>query len=550
MDREDFEAVVGGGDALGDADPLHLVDALMGMADPGRMADETRHLAAELTKVAIGTSTVTPSAKDERFADRTWHENPAYRRMMQAYLVWAESVDRLAASPQRDWRRQARARHATMLLTAGLAPTNFLWTNPSAVKRAFETGGRSVVRGLRNLVRDVATNGAMPTQVDTSGYAVGENLAATPGAVVHREELFEVLQYRPVTSKVRARPLLMFPPQVNKYYFLDLAPGRSFTEFLVGEGIHFFTVVWRNPRIGADHGRWGFDDYLAAQVRAIDVVLDVTRADDLNLLGVCAGGLTSGIMLGHQAAVGDQRVRSASFAMSMIDTRYPNTITMMATPRVLARVARDAAAGKVYGSRDVASNFAWMRPNDLVFNYLVSGWLMGEPPPAFDILAWNTDATNLAATFDRDLLGIYAGNRAATPGELTALGTPIDLAKVEVDSFVIAGKTDHITPWAPCYMTSQVLGGDTDVVVTSTGHIQTIVNPPGKARAMYWHGPGTEPDPDAWLAGADAVEGSWWPRYADWLVARSGDERNAPRRLGNRRHPVIEAAPGAYVHEK
>jgi polyhydroxyalkanoate synthase len=470
---------------------------------------------------------------------------------MQGYLVWSESIERLAAREDNndDWERRARARYAAAILTGALAPTNFLPTNPAALKRAFETGGASLVRGAWHAVRDMATNGGMPSQVDTSGFEVGRNLAATPGAVVYREDIFELIQYTPATPTVRDTPLLMFPPQVNKYYFLDLAPGRSLTEYLVGRGVHYFTAVWRNP--GPEHGHWGFDDFIAAQLRAIDVVLEITGSPDLNLLGVCAGGLTTALMLGYQAAHGDQRVRSASFAVNMIDSRHPNNLLMMATERLLNRLEADAAAGKVYASNDVAKNFAWMRPNDLVFNYVVSGWLMGEDPPAFDVLAWNNDPTRLSATFDLDLLTTYARNRAAEPGGLTTLGTPVDLAKVDLDSFVIAGKTDHITPWAPCYMTSQLMGGDTEVVVTSTGHIQTIVNPPGKPRASYWHGPGTDPDPETWLTQtATHEEGSWWPRYADWLLARSGDERPAPAEPGNDTHPAIEPAPGSYVHEK
>jgi polyhydroxyalkanoate synthase subunit PhaC len=233
----------------------------------------------------------------------------------------------------------------------------------------------------------------------------------------------------------------------------------------------------------------------------------------------------------------------------MIDSSYPNALRLTADERMLDRLAADAARGRVYDRRDVGMTFAWMRPNDLVFNYVTNNWLLGNDAPAFDILAWNNDSTNLVARFDRDMLDIYANNSAARPGAVTLLDTPIDLGQVTCDNCVIAGQTDHITPWMPCYMTSQLLGGDSEVIITSTGHIQTVVNPPGKPRARYFAGPGIEPDPQAWLQQATAVEGSWWPRYADWLVDRSGEERDAPAKLGSRTHPIRDPAPGRYVHE-
>jgi polyhydroxyalkanoate synthase len=428
-----------------------------------------------------------------------------------------------------------------------LAPTNVLVGNPAALKRAFDTGGSSLVHGAFNMLRDLRHNGGMLAQADSSPYKVGKNLAATPGAVVYRDEICEVLHYAASTPSVRARPLLMVPPQINKHYFLDLAPGRSMVEYLVGRGVDYFTIVWRNPR--PEHGRWGLEDYLEAQLRAADVVCDVAGSEDLNMLGACAGGLTTALMLGHLAQRGDERVNAATFIICMLNTRFPNVLSMMATDRLEGRLAKDAEGGKVYDRKDVSRTFAWLRPNDLIFNYVVNNWLLGKDPPAFDILAWNDDSTNLSARFDRDLLDVFAHNRAAEPGSLTLLGTPIDLGRVTCDSYVVAGKTDHITPWQPCYMTTQLVGGRSEVVVTSTGHIQTIVNPPGKQRARYFAGPEPGPDPEAWMAEADEHRGSWWPRYADWLLERSGEERRARAKLGSRKHPAGDPAPGRYVHE-
>jgi polyhydroxyalkanoate synthase subunit PhaC len=546
-DVERTSQAVAGGEAVGQLDPFRLLGVYANLADPRRLAREAPRTMAELVKVALGASKVAPGARDARFADPAWTENPLYRRLMQAYLVWSDSVDRVAAAEDGDWRDEARARYATAFITSTLAPTNVLLGNPAALKRAFDTAGASLVQGTLNMLRDLRDNGGMPSMVDTGPFKVGENLAATPGAVVYRDEICEVIEYAPSTTSVRERPLLMVPPQINKHYFLDLAPGRSMVEYLVGRGVHYFTIVWRNPR--PEHGHWGMEDYLEAQLRAVDVVSEVARSDDVNVLGACAGGLTTGLMLGYLAALGDERVGSATFMISMLDTRFPNILAMMATDRLQGQLQRDAELGKVYSRKDVARTFAWMRPNDLVFNYVVNNWLLGKDPPAFDILAWNDDSTNLTARFDRDMLDIFAHNRAATPGGVTVLGTPVDLGKVTCDTYVVAGKTDHITPWQPCYMTTQLVGGRSEVIITSTGHIQTIVNPPGKPRARYYAGPEPAPDPEAWMAEADEHQGSWWPRYADWLLERSGAERPARTKLGSRKHPAGDPAPGRYVHE-
>jgi polyhydroxyalkanoate synthase len=533
-----------------DEGPDAFLSAAAELADPRALATETYRVMAGLAKVALGISEVVPAERDKRFSDPAWSWNPLYRRWGQAYLVWADAVERLASTPRlrADWRREARARSAAARLVGAAAPTNLLAGNPAALKRAFDTGGSSVLRGWRNALRDLRSNGGMPSQVDRRPFKVGESLAATPGAVVYRDELFELLQYEPSTARVGSRPLLMIPPQVNRHYFLDLAPGRSLTEYLVGRGIQYFTMVWRNP--GPEQGRWGIDDYVAAQLRAMEVVSEVSGSDELGLLGACAGGLTSGLMLGHLSANGGAPpVSSATFAISMLDSRYPNPMTAIATDGAMQAVAEAAERGDVYDAERIARAFAWMRPNDLVFNYVVNNWLLGADPPAFDILAWNNDGANLPARFYAEMLDIYAHNRAAIAGAVTVLDTPVDLARVDVDSFIVAGMTDHITPWMPGYMTSQLLGGRSEVVVTSTGHIQTMVNPPGKPRAHYFAGPETGPDPEAWMEQAAAHDGSWWPRYAEWLLARSGEERDAPSKLGSRRYPALEPAPGRYVHE-
>ncbi len=528
---------------------MQLSAAMGDLASPRAVVAELPRFLADMVEIALGSSDIEFPERDKRFAEASWRDNPVYRRIGQSYLAWSRLVERLADNPTLSWERRARAKYLAQLLVAGLAPTNTLVGNPAALTRAFETGGASLVKGSQNLWRDMATNHGMPSMVDRTPYKVGENLAATPGAVVHREEIFELVQFSPSTTKVKRRPLLMIPPQVNKHYVLDIAPGRSLVEYTVGQGIQFFTVVWRNPQEALGHGHWGMDDYIEAQLRATDIVRDIAGTDDLNVLGVCAGGLSGALMLGHLAARGDRRVHSASFVVTMVDTRYPNDIRMMANRHIRARVTKDAKRGAVYDGSDVSRNFALMRADDLIFKYVVNNWLLGEDPPAFDILAWNVDATGLPAAFDRDMLGLYAENRAAQPGGVMVLGTPIDLSQIDCDNFVVAGVTDHITPWKPCDMTSELLGGHSDVVVTSTGHIQTIVNPPGKPGARYWGGIAPGPDPDEWIAAAPQHEGSWWPVWSKWITARSGPSKSAPRRLGDGSYPPGDPAPGRYVME-
>jgi polyhydroxyalkanoate synthase len=548
-------SAIGGGETIGavgsvgGVSPQQLVGGLRDIADPRNVTLETMKVMLELVEVALGSSNVELPEKDPRFKDPAWRESWFYRRIGQTYMTWVQAMDRLVETPElrSDWRRLAQARYTSSMLTSTFAPTNFLFTNPAALKRSFDTGGVSLLRGTRNFLHDLLENRGMPSQVDSNSFTVGENLAATPGAVVYRDEMFELLQYQPASGTVRERPLLMIPPQVNKYYFLDLAPGRSLVEYLVGQGTQYYTIVWRNPH--PEHGDWALEDYVEAQLRALDVVSEISGSDEVNLLGACAGGLTTALMLGYLAARGEDRVPAATFAIAMIDSGYPNALRLTANADTLGTIEKDAAEGKVYDRLNVSSNFAWMRPNDLVFNYVTNNWLMGNDPPAFDILAWNNDSTNLVARFNYDMLSIYAENKAATPGAVTVLDTPVDLSQVKCDNCVIAGKTDHITPWMPCYMTSQLLGGESEVIITSTGHIQTIVNPPDKPRARYYANAEPGPDPQAWLREATEMQGSWWPRYSEWLLARSGAERDAPTRLGSPKYPVRDPAPGRWVRE-
>ena len=528
-------------------DPLEMLQSAADLVNPVVAARQAPWLAGELLKIALGRPGPGFAEGDRRFADVTWHDNPFFRLLGRGYRLYEEWTDRMAGAVDGSWDRQARTRYLASITTAMASPTNFFFTNPAALKRGFETGGLSALRGSRNMVRDLA-RGGMPQIVNREPFPVGVRLGCTPGAVVYRDEIFELLQYTPTTPAVCTRPLLMVPPELNRHYVLDLAPGRSLVEYIVSTGIQTFMIVWRNPRAERGHGRWGLDDYLAAQAKAAEVVKKITGSDTVNWLGLCAGGITTALMLGYLAATGDPSAGSATFIVTMLTNRCPNIIGMMDTGKSRAMLRRAAEDGDVFPGKSVRTSFAWLRPNDLVFNYLVSGWLLGEDPPAFDVLAWNDDATAITARFALESTELLVDAMAGRGG-VTVLGTPVDLAKVDCDSFHIAGYTDHITPWRAAYTSTQVLGGDKQMAVVRSGHIQSFVNPVAKSRYDYWEGPPASADPDQWLAGATEHHGSWWPQWIEWLTARSGPEKAPGSALGNRKYPPLGPAPGTYVHE-
>jgi polyhydroxyalkanoate synthase subunit PhaC len=537
-----------GGEVLAGLDPVGLGKALMKtLVRPKALVRESARLAVEQAKIAAGRTNGDTFGRDPRFADPTWRDHPVYRRVGQAYLAWDQALTRVVEDADVDWRTAERARFAKSVLTSAAAPTNFFFGNPAAIKRAFETGGVSVVRGMRHFVQDLRDNGGLPAQVDRRPFAVGQKMAVTPGAVVYRNDVCEVIQYAPSTPDVSARPVVMVPPQINKYYFMDLAPKRSFTEYAVSRGLQFFTVSWRNP--GPDQRDWNLDTYIESALVAIDVAREITKSDDVNLLALCAGGITSALMLGWLAATGDARVASASFAVTTLDFDVPSMLGMFADKRLVQLGKRRSQKGGIMKGNDLARTFAWMRPNDLVWNYWVNNYLLGNDPPAFDILAWNADATNLPAALHSDFLSIFQQNSIRQPGAVEVFSRPVDVRDVDLPTYVVGGKTDHLTPWEACYQTTQLLSGESRFVLTGTGHIQSLINPPGNPKARLWMGPDPGPDPHAWLAKSQEHRGAtWWTDWADWILPRSGETKRAPAKLGSNRHRESTPAPGTYIY--
>ncbi len=521
------------------------------LARPRAVAEEAVQLTKDLAAILKGTDQIGPAEKDRRFADPAWTSNPAYRRLSQAYVAWASSLSRLVDRMEAegaDWRDIERARFTINALISAAAPTNTLLGNPAAIKRAFDTGGRSVVRGMRHMVNDLIHNGGLPTQTDRSAFAVGRNLGMTPGAVVYRDDVIELIQYRPNTDMVRERPLVIVPPPIGRFYFLDLRPGRSFVEYAVNQGLQVFMISWRNPT--REQAEWNLDTYAESVRRAIAVAREITGSPDVNTMGFCAGGQIMTTLLNHLAATGDDSVHSAGYAVTLLDFSNRAPLGAFSGKGVVALARRMSRTRGVIPARDMGSTFSWMRPDDLIFNYLVNQWLMGQDPPAFDILAWNADGTNLPAALHDQFLQIFHDNALARPGALTVLGTPVDLGSIKVPTFVTGALTDHITPWKGCYRTTQLLSGPTTFVLSYSGHIQSLVNPPGNPKASYWTGPEPGPDPEEWRAAAERHTGSWWQSWAPWTVERSGDEVAAPTELGSADHPPLEAAPGSYVMDK
>ena len=529
--------------------PLDMVNAIAELADPVAVAREMPWLAEEMTKIALGKSEISFDKRDKRFADDAWQTVPYFKLLGQSYRLFEMWMDKMYEHADGTWQDKARARFAADVITAAVAPTNYLGTNPEAMRKAFETGGLSLAHGAQNMVNDMA-KGGMPSMVDRKQFTVGKDIGASPGAVVHRDEMFELLQYKPTTPKVRSIPVLMVPPEINRYYVMDLSPGRSLVEFAVSQGIQVFMIAWRNPNSQLGHGKWGLDEYLAALERANEVVKKITRSEKINLLGLCAGGITMAYVLAHLAAIGDESANSATFVVTMLTADKPNVVGMLDTGQARTILEQAAANEDIVPGTALRSLFAMLRPNDLVFNYLVSGWLKGESPAPFDVLAWNDDATRTTARFARDSSKL-AMEGWDGPGP-TILGVKTDFSKVNCDTYHVGGYTDHITAWRACYDTAHLIGSsdsDREMTLIRSGHIQSVVYPADNTRYDRWYGPPTATDPDEWLKTAAVENGSWWGPWTEWLIARSGPEKPARATLGNRQYPPIIDAPGKYVFE-
>ena len=522
------------------------------LRQPALVMEQEAALARELMGLFSSSAQATPPEGappkgDKRFADVAWQNNFLYRATLQGYLAWRDALAGFVERSALDPANKERAKFVMSLITDAASPTNTLLGNPAALKKAIDTGGASLVDGCSNIVMDLLKNHGMPAQVDKTAFVVGENLATSTGAVVFRNEVLELIQYAPATQEVYGRPQLIVPPQINKFYIFDLSKGKSIVDYLVKNELQVFVVSWRNPTSAQSH--WDLDTYVTALVEAIAAVREITGCDDLNLHGACSGAMAISALLGHLASRGDRTVNAATLMVAVLDNSADSQLGLFATPEAIAAAKQHSVSRGVLAGEEMGRVFAWMRPNDLVWNYWVNNYLLGNAPPAFDILYWNNDATRLPAKMHGQLLDIFTQNLFSRPRALTVLGTPIDLSQVNCDKYVVAGMTDHITPWKGVYNTARTFGGNTRFVLSSSGHIQSLINPPGNPKAKYYLNPELPANADAWLAGAKTEADTWWGNWRDWLVARSGEKRAAPASLGSERHPAGVKAPGTYVLE-
>jgi polyhydroxyalkanoate synthase len=547
-------------DPMVSADPVALLRSLA--AAGGSLAKNPAGTAAASGRLAIGLAAavraagaravglaesgpVSPAPSDRRFVDAAFTDNALYYLLEQEYLLTSQLVDELLDAAELETTEEIKARFAARFIVDALSPTNTLPGNPAALRRAFDTGGMSVVRGAKNMLGDLLHNGGWPSQVDSTGFEVGVNMAATPGAVVYRSDLIELIQYEPQSKQVHAVPLLFCPPWINKFYIMDLAPGRSLIEWAVQHGHTCFAISYRNP--DATMRDLDFEDYLRQGVLdAVRVVREITGASEVNTLSVCLGGTLTALALAHNAATGDQSIKSATFLNTLTDFSTPGALGVFTDEPTIAGLEKQMAKEGFLDSSKMAHTFDALRANDLIFNYVINNWLLGNKPPAFDLLVWNKDSTRMPARMHSQYLrSCYLHNEFAR-GEFEVDGQKLNPEKIDIDTYVLAAVDDHIVPWVSGYKTTQLFSGKNRFVLSTSGHIAGIVNPPGP-KPKHWTNDAHPSDPQEWKDNATLQAGTWWQDWTKWISKQGGSKVAPPATLGSKDFPVIESAPGSYV---
>ncbi|KAF0962649.1 PHA/PHB synthase family protein [Rhodococcus sp. T7] len=489
---------------------------------------------------------------DKRFADSAWRENPAFFALRQSYFATRGLVDDLSAAGAGDVLQDAKARQFLNLFMDAVAPTNFPLTNPGVITRAFDTGGASLLRGARFAAHDIVKRKGQPVKVDRDAFTLGVNLAATPGKVVFRNELIEVIQYEPQTPTVHAIPILVSPPWINKYYILDLAPNRSLTEWAIKHGRTVFAISYRNP----DESMMDvtMDDYFVQGFgAAMDVVEEVTGSPKIEVLSICLGGAIAAMAAARFAATRDERISALTMLNTLLDYSDVGELGLLVDPDTLDRVEIRMQKQGFLSGAEMADTFDMIKAKDLIFNYWVSRWMKGEKPTAFDILAWNEDSTRMPAKMHSQYLRSLYGRDELARGEYVLAGRQLDLGAITCDTYIVGAVNDHIVPWAASYKSVHLLGGDVRFVLTNGGHIAGAVNPPNSKSTFHSvgapdsrDGRSLPSDPEEWRGQAEAHSGSWWEDWAVWSTERAGDLIAAPA-IGSKKHAVVCDAPGAYV---
>ena len=489
-----------------------------------------------------------PALTDKRFASPAWTKQAPFAWSAALYLLNADFMQRMADSVDGDARTRDRIRFLTQQWVDALSPANFLPTNPDAQQKLLDSHGESLRHGLQNLLADIGKGHISMT--DEGAFEVGRNVGTSKGAVVFRNDVIELIQYAPTTPTVGSRPLLLVPPFINKYYILDLQPENSFVAHAVARGHTVFLVSWLNAQ--PEHGRLTWDDYIElGVVEAIERVRAISRSDTINALGFCVGGTILATALAALAARGERPVESLTLMTTLLDFEEPGVLGVFIDPAQVAWREQTLGDGGLMTGQELATTFSFLRPNDLVWNYVVANYLKGEAPPPFDLLYWNSDSTNLPGPlYCWYIRHMYLQNELRVPGALTCVGERIDLRRIDVPTYVFGAREDHIVPWRAAYASTRLLSNRLRFALGASGHIAGAINPASKNRRSYWVGESLPASADDWLAGATEHPGSWWNDWAAWLEAFKGAPRPAPRKLGDAAHPPLEPAPGRYVKIK
>jgi polyhydroxyalkanoate synthase len=506
-------------------------------------------LAATLRTLGVQRDGPVPVQEDRRFSDPAWTSNPVFYLLRQQHALLEGFLEDLLAVAKLDDVTRHKADFALRQVLDAAAPTNWLATNPAALKKAFDTGGLSLVRGASNALRDVATNKGMPRQVTPGQFRPGHELAATPGSVVYRNRLMELIQYEAQTDTVHEVPLLFSPPWINKYYIMDLAPGKSLVEWAVQHRHTCFMISYRNP--DETLAELSMSDYLReGPLAALRVVEEITGAQQTNVAALCLGGTMAAALQAWLTARGEERVASLTLMNTLLDFTLPGQLGVFTDEATINRLTRVMARKGYLPADSMATTFNLLRGRDLVWNYVVNNWLLGEEPAPFDMLSWNADSTRMPATMQTEYLRcLYLENRLAK-GELELAGERLDLSKISKDSYFISAERDHIALWKAVYAGARLMGGRVRFMLSNSGHIAGVVNPPNPKSKHWVSSAETLPeDPDTWRREANEVGKSWWLDWTPWIEARAGELRNPPE-MGSAQHPPLVAAPGSYVLEK
>ncbi|WP_284125723.1 PHA/PHB synthase family protein [Parerythrobacter aestuarii] len=521
-------------------------------SDPQRLMRHGQEMGSDMIKIMTGKSELAPNPRDKRFMDPAWQYNPFMRAGMQYYLAVQKGMSKWLEELELDELEKDRARFISNIIIDGLAPTNTLMGNPTAQKRLIDSGGLSLIKGLKNAYTDLTQNKGMVSQVDKRPFKLGENVATSKGSVVLRTDMMELVHYAPTTDEVYEIPQLTIPPQINKMYINDLSPEKSVVKYQLDNGVQTFVISWRNP--SKEQGHWDMADYVRSCREAMEAVSAITGSKKVNVSAGCSGGQTATMLASKMASDKDDLLGALTLMVCVLHPKQNDIEAGSLISQNGLELARRRAAKKgIIKGDDLARGFAWLRPNDLIWNYVINNYLLGDDPPAFDVLFWNADATNLSAALMGDFLTIFETLAFTKKGEVEMCDHKIDLSKVKSDLFILGGVTDHITPWKATYRSTQLFGSkDITYVLSHSGHMQAILNPPGNPKARYYlnNGKKLPATADEWQAGAEEMAGSWWPYWMEWVQKRSGKKHAAPKELGNAEYKPLDPAPGLYVVEE